>query len=160
MATPDITPVQAIRSLANNDRLIGWREYVGLPDMQVSRLKAKVDTGALTSALHVNNLEFFEKAGRPWVRFHPPRDDSSDAEQFAEARVRDQREVKNSGGQIERRCVIATQLVIGPQSFTIEVTLTNRDDMVFAMLLGRTAMRIGKLLVDPRKSWLAGEPRF
>lgn len=155
----DLTPAEAIRTLARNDRLIGWREYVGLPDMQVACLKAKIDTGALTSALHVNNLELFDKSGRHWVRFHPPRDNSSDAEQYAEARVRDFREVKNSGGQIERRCVIATRIVIGLQSFAIEVTLTNRDDMVFPMLLGRTAMRIGKLLVDPRKSWLAGEPR-
>lgn len=159
MADGDITPAEAIRALASKGRLIGWREVVALPDMGVARLKAKVDSGALTSALHVNNLEFFDKGGKPWVRFHPPRDDSSDAEQSVAARVRDVREIRNSGGQTERRCVIATRIVIGVQSFPIEVTLTNRDDMVFPMLLGRSAMRIGSLLVDPRKSFLAGNPR-
>lgn len=74
--------------------------------------------------------------------------------------MREFREVKSSSGQVERRCVIATRFVIGAETFRAEVTLTDRTDMVYNMLVGRSAMRIGRLIVDPTRSWMAGNPAW
>lgn len=158
---PKPTPrVERHALVAHGFQIIGWRERVALPELGVDVIRAKIDTGALTSALHVDNLTFFERNERRWVRFHPPGQNGRPAEQAAEARVRDFREVKSSSGQVERRCVIATPFVIGAEMFRAEVTLTDRTDMVYNMLVGRSAMRIGKLIVDPTRSWMAGAPRL
>lgn len=140
--------------------LVGWRERVVLPDLGGIRLRAKIDTGAATSALHVENLEFFQKGGKRHVRFHPPTPDDHPSPIVAEALVREFREVRSSNGRTETRCVIATRIVIGSQNIRAEVTLTNRDDMAYPMLIGRGALRIGRLGVDPAKSWLAGDPAW
>ncbi len=144
--------------MARAIRLIGWRERIVLPDLGVPLLRAKIDTGAATSALHVEILEFFMKGAKRHVRFHPPSPDGHPAPGLAEAAVREFREVRSSNGRTESRCVIATRIVIGSQSIRAEVTLTNRDDMTYPMLVGRSALRIGRLGVDPAKSWLAGDP--
>lgn len=138
---------------------LGWREWVGLPDLGIDQLKAKVDTGARTSALHAFEVVPFSKGSEPWVRFsiHPIQGDTQSAV-VCEARVVDQRSVKDSGGHAEMRYVIETCVVLGAQSMTVEMTLTNRDDMRFRALLGRTTLK-GRYLVDSGRSYLQGKKR-
>jgi hypothetical protein len=121
-------------------RKIGWREWVGLPGLGVAAIKAKIDTGARTSAVHAYRIEPFRRAGALWLRFelHPLQ--RSDATKVAcEARAVDERQVRNSGGGVERRYIIETLLKIGEEVWPIELALANRDQMGFRMLLGRTA---------------------
>ncbi|MDH3868247.1 MAG: ATP-dependent zinc protease [Desulfuromonadales bacterium] len=138
--------------------IIGWREWLALPELQVPAIKAKIDTGARTSALHAFFVEPFTKEGRQMVRFgvHPLQK-RLDVEIFCEAPVKDFREVSDSGGHREMRYVIETTLLIGDLPRQIEMTLTNRDNMKFRMLLGRTAME--GLQVIPDQSYLTGRKR-
>lgn len=140
-------------------KLVGWRECVDLPDLGLFDIKAKVDTGARTSALHAFDVEPFEEDGRQRVRFRMhPLHRSDDKVQVCEADVVDERVVTNSGGQREPRFVIETTLDFAGERWPIEMTLTARDDMMFRMLLGRTAMN-GRLIVDPEQSYLMGRRR-
>jgi hypothetical protein len=139
-----------------NDKLIvvGWREWVNLPELGLRRIKAKVDTGARTSALHAFHVEQFDKDGRAWVRFKiHPRQYRTDSELICEAPIRDQRIVSDSGGHKESRFVIETRLSLPGLSWRAEITLTSRDDMRFRMLLGRTAL-MKRMIVDPSRSYL------
>jgi len=140
----------------NDDAMVvGWREWLALPDLGVDLIKAKVDTGARTSAIHAFEVNPFEKEGQPWVRFaiHPIQDDTETVI-WCEAAVIDIRNVTDSGGHTEPRYVISTTVEMDNKRWPIEVTLTNRDTMLFRMLLGRTAMTAGNIIVNPSLSFL------
>jgi len=136
---------------------LGWREWVGLPELGLHAIKAKVDTGARTSALHAFELDTFSERGIERVRFkiHPTQRDSEKIVTCV-ADIVDERSVTDSGGHREQRLIIMTLLTIGPWSWPIEMTLTARDNMMFRMLLGRTAMK-GVAMVDPSRSYTTGK---
>ena len=142
--------------MEQNKIIIGWREWLALPDLGIQAIKAKVDTGARTSALHTFGLEPFEKGGMLKVKFgiHPLQR-RKDVEINCVADVVDRRRVTSSAGQSEMRYVIRTLVALGEIRWPIELTLTNRRSMRFRMLLGRAAIA-GRLLVDPAKSYLTG----
>ena len=127
-----------------------------MPALGIDAIKAKFDTGAKTSALHAWDQELYEVDELPWVRFnaHPFERDDGTVVRCA-APLTDCRWVTNSGGKRERRYVITTLLGIGGDAWHIELTLTNRDEMGFRMLVGREAMR-SRLIVDPTQSFRAG----
>jgi len=138
---------------------IGWREWVALPELNVKRVKAKIDTGARSSSLHAFDLETFEKDGEQYVRFkvHPKqRNDTYEVE--VEAKVLEFRNIRSSSGEESLRPVIVTNVQALGETWPIEVTLANRDAMGFRMLLGREAVR-GRMLVDSGTSYYGGKPK-
>ena len=140
----------------DNKQCIGWREWVQLPDLTEYPVKAKVDTGAKTSAIHAFFVEEFIRDDVAWVRFglHPTQK-SLEPESICEARVADKRTVTDSGGHKEDRFVIETAVSIGGHTVLTEMTLTNRETMLFRMLLGRNTLS-GRFMVDPQASFLCG----
>ena len=139
--------------------VIGWREWVRLPDLGIDAIKAKVDTGARTSSLHAFNLKEFERDGKTYARFvvHPAQR-SVKGSVSVEAEVVDRRAVRNPGGvgRVELRPVITTEVEIGADRWPIEITLTRRDEMGFRMLLGRQAVR-RRFVVDVGRSFINGK---
>lgn len=136
----------------------GWREWVRLPGLGVNNVKAKLDTGARTSALHAFDLTEFEQDGAEWVRFsvHPWQRSAEDAV-FVECPVHDRRVVRSSTGHAQERIVILTDLKLVGRKITTEITLTRRDEMGFRLLIGREALRQG-FVVDASHSYLGGRP--
>ncbi|HKJ04382.1 MAG TPA: ATP-dependent zinc protease [Geopsychrobacteraceae bacterium] len=137
--------------------VLGWREWLALPDIGLPGIKAKVDTGARTSALHAFCVEPYLNEGRQFVRFHVhPLPGNNDLVRVCQAEVIDNRRVTDSGGHVENRFVIHTTAVIADIRFPIELTLTNRDTMKFRMLLGRAALKQIGAMVAPDRSYQMG----
>ncbi len=133
---------------------IGWREWVGLPELGISHIKAKIDTGARTSALHAFSLHPFREQGKDRITFDMhPLQNNTDVVISCTADVIDKRWVTDSGGHREERYVICTPVILGDQTWSIEITLTERDTMLFRMLLGRNAIR-KRYVVNPARSFI------
>jgi hypothetical protein len=142
----------------NNRVLIGWREWVALPDLGIPRIKAKVDTGARTSSLQAADVELLRVDGVDRVRFVVmPRQRRDHPRVRAEADLVDVRRVRSSNGIWQERPTIRTRFRLGETEWTGEITLAARDSMRFRMLLGRTCLA-GSFLVDPGASYVAGRP--
>lgn len=138
--------------------VIGWREWVALPDLGIRRIKAKVDSGARSSSLHAFDMQTYEKNGEQWVRFKiHPLQRTSKKTVLAEAKILEYRSVKSSTGIAKQRPVIITEVELLGERWPVELTLASRDNMGFRMLLGREAFR-GRFLVDGGKSFYGGKP--
>lgn len=146
------------RSQTGSKRVIGWREWVQLPELGVREIKAKVDTGADNSSLHAFNVRRFQRDGVEYVRFevHPRRRARKPVVE-CEAPLLMERKVKNPGGRSELRPVIRTRMIVAGVELEALVNLTSRDEMGFRMLLGRRTVR-SKFLVDPGRSYLGPRP--
>jgi hypothetical protein len=144
------------RNVSKQLLTVGWREWVGLPDLNVDAIKAKIDTGARTSSLHAFRIEPFRRENAAWVRFELHPIQRSRAMKVAcKARVIGERSVRSSNGSVDRRYIIKTLLRLGDVAWPIELSLANRDEMGFRMLLGRTALR-GRTVIEPGRSFLLG----
>jgi len=129
---------------------------VTLPDLGVDWIKAKIDTGARTSSLHAFDVHEFERDGEAWVRFRvKPWQDSQDDAVVVECPVHDRRAVRSSSGHAQERLVVQLIIRLVDREVLAEVTLSNRDEMGFRMLIGREALRQG-YVVDPARSFLGG----
>ena len=135
--------------------LIGWREWISLPQLGLTAIKAKIDTGARSSSLHVAALETFERDGSTWLRFAVTPRRRSARTVYCEAPALERRKVTDSGGNSAERWFIRSTIVLGDARFDADINLTDRDGMLFPMLLGRTALR-GRFRIDPDLSWACG----
>ena len=137
--------------------MIGWREWVQFPNLKIKTIKAKIDTGARTSALHAYNIKIYKEKGHRMVRFdvHPIQR-NIEKTIHCYAKIHAIKSVKNSGGHSQKRITILTPVKLGDYQYPIEVTLTNRDEMGFRLLLGRTAVR-NFFCIHPGKSFLLGK---
>ncbi|QIK67347.1 ATP-dependent zinc protease [Nocardioides sp. HDW12B] len=144
----------------NSYTVAGWREWVSLPDVGVTWIKAKLDTGARTSAIHAFDITETEQEGAPWVRFsvHPWQGSDEDAVEVS-LPVLDRREVRSSSGHSEERLVVCMDVTLMGIVTPAEVTLSRRDEMGFRMLIGREALAQG-FAVDPSRSYVGGRPRL
>lgn len=139
--------------------LIGWREWIVFPDFENARIKAKIDTGARTSAIHADNVEAVERDGQAYVSFiiHPNQKDNENTVMCVAPLV-ERRAITDSGGKTEERYVVSALVRLGDRSWPIELSLTDRDSMGFRMLLGRTALK-KRFWVQPDKSFLHGRDK-
>ena len=132
--------------------LVGWREWIALPQFGVDRLHAKFDSGATMSSLHAERIEEFKRGKNSWVRFFIMGDhDDEETSYHCNAKLIDYRSIRSSSGHIESRPVIGTILYISGFQWSIEVTLCNRESLECRMLLGRSALA-GRCLVDCGRS--------
>lgn len=147
-------PVKSRAENVKQRTIIGWREWVALPELGVEAIKAKIDTGAATSALHVSNLSSEQQNGRTWLSFdvHPIQRSDQPLVR-AGAWLVDERPVRNTSGRSEIRPVIEADVLLGDHRFAAQITLTRRDEMGFRMLLGRRSLR-RRFLVDSGRSFL------
>ena len=138
---------------------VGWREWLTLPALDVQWLKAKIDTGARTSALNAQEITLFQRDQTDWVRFklHPVQEQET-PQVVCEAPVVEYRHVTDSGGNTEKRPVIRTQIILGSLQSAVDITLTDRSKVKFRMLLGRTALPTTATVL-PRRSFLQGGDR-
>ncbi len=146
-----------MKSAATDLPQIGWREYLSIPDLDIRVVKAKVDTGARTSALHCSEVEIYNSDGLQRVRFqaHPIHRDP-DFSLPCDLPLSSYRSVRDSGGKEEIRPFVSVPVIIGEHQFETEISLTNRKNMKFRMLLGRTALK-GRFLVNSGTSYLLSQ---
>lgn len=137
--------------------VVGWQERVDLPLLGLMNFKAKIDTGARTSALHATQVVTFERDGVPWVRFQSRFDDDADDAEI-ESPIHEQRAIRNTSGIPEDRIVVRTKFRIEKRLWTIDLSLARRSEMKFRMIVGRTALRRRSVLVDPGKRNLTTPP--
>lgn len=158
MAAPDTEPLPP-DTFSDHQRLVGWREWLALPELRIRRLQCKIDTGARTSALHALDLEPFNRGGRSRIRFrlYPLHGDERTSIACT-ATISDLRQIRSSNGQRERRYVIVTPMILGTVQQEIEITLADRGPMRFGMLLGRQSLIDGGWRVDPARAFVNGRP--
>ncbi len=136
---------------------LGWRERLALPQLGISLLKAKLDTGARSSSLHVDTLEAFERDGATWLRFSIHNGRRHPLNVRCEAPALDRRAVTDTGGRRTERWFIRSEVQLAGQSFSVDINLTDRRHMLFPMLLGRTALS-GRFRLDPSLSYTQSRP--
>ena len=146
---------------SHSNTLAGWREWVQLPDIGIPWIKAKLDTGARTSSIHAYDIEVFDRDGADWVRYRVrPWQESTLDEVVVESPVHDRRRVRSSSGHVQHRYVVTMRVMLVGREVEAEVTLSNRDQMGFRMLIGREALRHG-FVVSSGQSFLGGRaPRM
>lgn len=143
--------------VSENKLVIGWYEWTTLPNLKIPAIKAKIDTGAQTSALHAENIKVFTKNGNDWARFTVfPLQGKRNIKIRCSAQIIDERTIMSSNGHKEHRFVIKTILALSNQSWEIELTLSNRDPLKFRMLLGRQALK-HHTLISPGSTCLQGK---
>jgi len=142
-------PVKTERPLL----IVGWMEYVDLPDLGLFDIKAKIDTGARTSAIHAKGIEAFKKGSEDWVRFttHGTHDRGNVT---IEAPIHTIRSIKNTSGVPQNRIVIRTKFRLAGRWWTIDLSLTDRDNMTFGLIVGRTALKNHSIAVHTRRALL------
>jgi len=136
---------------------VGWRERLALPQLGIPLLKAKLDTGARSSSLHVDMLETFLHEGETWLRFTVSSGHRQRHPMHCEARATDRRAVTDTGGRSTQRWFIRSEILLGGQRFGVDINLTDRRHMLFPMLLGRTALQ-GRFAIDPARSYTQPRP--
>ncbi len=140
--------------------IIGACEWIALPELGIERLRARVDTGAKSCALHASHIEPFDQDGENWVRFRVylgfPK---ARSERFCQAQLKAVRAVRSTSGESEKRYTIRTPIIIGHSRWLVDVTLADRGRMRYRMLLGRKAME-NHALVYPARTFLQGHPRL
>lgn len=142
-----------------NMDIIGWREWVRIPELGIKRIQAKIDTGARSSCLHAGQIQIFTREGIDWVRFQiHPRQKNDQFAIDAVARLMEFRQVRSSNGQLTRRPVIRVPIRLMQQTFAIDLSLIDRHKMEYRMLVGREALQ-GRFLVDASRSFVGGKPR-
>lgn len=143
-------------ALESINTIVGWKEWVSLPDLDLPSIKAKIDTGATTSSLHAYKITYVKKGEKRYVRFevHPIQHNKK-IKVSCIAPLIEKRSVKSSTGELTKRPVIKTTLQIGDSLWEIELNLTNRDSMGMRMLIGREALK--RVLVNPTHKFLHGK---
>ena len=136
---------------------LGWRERLALPQLGIGVLKAKLDTGARSSSLHVDTLETFQRAGATWLRFTMHAGRRQPLEICCEAPALDRRAVTDTGGRRTERWFIRSEVQLAGQRFSVDINLTDRRHMLFPLLLGRSALS-GRFAVDPARSYTQPRP--
>jgi ribosomal protein S6--L-glutamate ligase len=150
--------VKFIRPPKTPKIFIGWEEWCSMPDLDLPAVKAKIDTGAKTSALHAYDISVYDNHRVPFVRFKvQPLQNKKKLVCVCEAPLVEMRVITSSNGEREERPVILTALTFGPITINAELTLTSRHKMNFRMLLGREALRKARFVVEPSKSFLLGK---
>ena len=133
--------------------VIGWMEYVHLPDLGLLNIKAKIDTGARTSALHATNIETFKKGEEVCVRF-TTRASQDGADISVESPIYSMRSIKNTSGVPQERIVIRTKFRLAQRLWMIDLSLANRENMTFGLIVGRTALKNHSIAVHTHRALL------
>jgi hypothetical protein len=145
------------KRLKKEMKVIGWREWLKIPDLGIENIKVKVDTGARSSSLHACKVEVFERGDEKWVRFKVNPSQKKGKAVEVEAKILEFRSVKSSNGIVSKRPVIVSNVTLHGITWPIEITLAQRSEMGFKMLLGRQAFR-KKFLVNAGKSYMSCKP--